>query len=130
MNHAWNIVSLDGHYFHIDLTWDDSDDEKISYNYFLKSDSQIKDDSNHSSWKLSAPSSLHDFQGGTLPECSEIMGDLNSDSDVNVADLVLLNKYLLNNPDCENLDKSLADLNFDGNTDVFDLVSMRKNILE
>ena len=129
VNHAWNIVNLDGHYFHIDLTWDDSD-ENINYNYFLKSDNQIKDGNNHSSWKLSAPSSLHDFQGNTLPECSEIMGDLNSDIDVNVADLVLLNKYLLNNPDCGNLEKSLADLNFDGYTDVFDLVNMRKNILE
>lgn len=130
VNHAWNIVNLDGHYFHIDLTWDDSDDEKISYNYFLKSDNQIKDGNNHSSWKLSAPSSLHDFQGGTLPECSEIMGDLNSDSDVNVADLVVMSSHLLGNQALGDDKISLSDINFDGNTDVFDLVNMRKNILE
>lgn len=34
-NHAWNIVKLDGTWYHVDCTWDDSNDV-ISRKYFLK----------------------------------------------------------------------------------------------
>lgn len=39
MNHAWNLVKIDGAWYHMDVTWDDcmSIDTFISYNYFLQS---------------------------------------------------------------------------------------------
>ncbi len=39
MNHAWNLVRVDGQWYHMDVTWDDcmSIDTFISYNYFLQS---------------------------------------------------------------------------------------------
>ena len=57
------------------------------------------------------------------------MGDVNTDGDINIADMVKLESYLLGKeqPD-ENL--VLSDLNFDGNTDVFDMIQMRKKITE
>ena len=37
--HAWNQVKIDGNWYNIDLTWDDTDDERIlEYKYFLLSD--------------------------------------------------------------------------------------------
>lgn len=43
MNHAWNLVKLDGEWYHIDVTWDDavSYPSYISYDYFLQSDAGI-----------------------------------------------------------------------------------------
>lgn len=34
-NHIWNLVYLDGKWLHLDLTWDDTDNEKYNNNYFL-----------------------------------------------------------------------------------------------
>lgn len=42
-SHMWNIVSIDGKNYHLDLTWDDYDetDENLSHSYFNLSDSVI-----------------------------------------------------------------------------------------
>lgn len=55
MNHAWNIVNIDGSWYHVDCTWDDP---KFTYNgvqikmlyykYFMKSDSGLPSD--HFGW--------------------------------------------------------------------------------
>lgn len=45
--HAWNMIELDGEWYHIDLTFDDptgTDENNISYNYFLITDEQISQD--------------------------------------------------------------------------------------
>ncbi|MDE6665118.1 MAG: leucine-rich repeat protein, partial [Ruminococcus sp.] len=126
-NHAWNVIRLGGHYFHSDTTWDDSNDAEISYDWFLRSDDEVKaETSSHSSWKLNVPSPLHSFQSAELPLCEYSMGDINTDGDVNVADLVQLNKYIVGKSSVTKNDIVLADLNYDGVTDVFDMVCMRK----
>ena len=38
VNHMWNMVELDGRWYNMDITWDDSDEGNISYRFFLKSD--------------------------------------------------------------------------------------------
>ena len=83
----------------------------------------------HASWKIPVISSIHNFQDNITPECAYSMGDINTDGNVNVADMVKLDRYILNSekPD-DNL--VLSDLNFDGITDVFDMIEMRKKVTE
>lgn len=45
--HAWNLVSIDGNWYHLDTTWNDVDSAEpyaISYEYFLVSDEKLSQD--------------------------------------------------------------------------------------
>ena len=45
--HAWNLVKVDGHWFHIDTTWNDPLPDRgkgVRYDYFLVNDSQLQKD--------------------------------------------------------------------------------------
>ena len=64
MMHAWNLVKVDGSWYHVDITWDDSNTlpTRISYAYFLQSDAGLtaidagkSDDGRHHGWKAAQP---------------------------------------------------------------------------
>lgn len=59
-----------------------------------------------------------------------LTGDVNKDGKLNVADLVILEKWLLSADDTEIEDWKTADLNSDNVLDVFDLCLMRKALIE
>ncbi|MBQ1413133.1 MAG: Ig-like domain-containing protein [Clostridia bacterium] len=41
--HGWNLIQLDGNWYHIDVTWDDSDtSDYVYYRYFLVNDAEIR----------------------------------------------------------------------------------------
>lgn len=44
--HQWNLVKIEGQWYHLDATWDDSNDydDYIFYSYFNITDSRIKED--------------------------------------------------------------------------------------
>lgn len=47
MNHGWDIVRIDGKYYHLDTTWDDPVPDRpgvVIYNYFNLTDSEISKD--------------------------------------------------------------------------------------
>lgn len=54
MRHMWNLVKLDGKWYHVDVTWGDPTYDKcgnVSHKYFLVSDDTMKDfEHRHHSW--------------------------------------------------------------------------------
>ncbi len=54
LSHEWNTVCLDGEWYHMDITWDDEDDEgflgQISHEYFLCSDAEFMRGEHASEW--------------------------------------------------------------------------------
>lgn len=56
MDHAWNLVLLDGNWYHADATWDDPTSDvygRCRHHYFLLSDEAIADeDHGHYNWDI------------------------------------------------------------------------------
>ena len=65
-----------------------------------------------------------------IPDEPASSGDVNGDGEFNVADLVLLQKWLLDVPDTHLENWKAADLCEDDNLDVFDLCLMKKKLFE
>ena len=129
-SHAWVIVTIGGHNFHVDPTWDDGDD--IIYDWFMRSDDQIVHDADHSSWRISQPSSMHSFQGKELPVCAEIMGDVNGDSIADARDAsAILKAYTMLSAGCEtDIDPVLADYDFSGSITAVDASKVLRDYAE
>jgi len=127
-DHAWNIVKVNGNYFHVDATWDDG--ENVSHDWFLKSDRELKESGgSHAEWKVDIRSSLHSFQKDVLPECRYSMGDVNADEEINIADLVCLQNHILRQKELNNENWVMSDMTFDGRIDVFDVVMLRQKLI-
>ncbi len=63
-----------------------------------------------------------------LAESSPV-GDINADGKINVADMVLLQKYLLGTYEFASEQFAASDFNYDGRTDVFDMCLMRAELI-
>ncbi|MDE6035820.1 MAG: GBS Bsp-like repeat-containing protein [Ruminococcus sp.] len=63
-------------------------------------------------------------------EAEVVSGDINADGNLNTADLILIQKWLLGVPDAKLDNWENADLCKDGVIDVFDLIEMRKLLTE
>ena len=53
MNHAWNVVKIDGNYYHVDCTWDDPVPDRmgmVDHTNFLVSDTVMENGNSHYGW--------------------------------------------------------------------------------
>ena len=64
MNHAWNIVRLDGEYYQVDVTWDDPTYDKIGrarHYYMFISDATFKSSRKHYGWTVTTATEATDI---------------------------------------------------------------------
>lgn len=111
--HAWNLVSVGGGWYHVDVTWDDG---TSSTTYFLKSDKSMSKDHRWSASRY--PVCPYDW--GEAPSGNVLFGDANADGTVNILDLVAIIDYIVSGKQLDSLTN--ADTNEDGDVDILDLV--------
>ena len=66
MNHAWNLIKLDGKYYQVDVTWDDPTRDLVGracHSYMFCSDEVFKDASHgHHDWVVTSGSEVVDYK--------------------------------------------------------------------
>ena len=96
--------------------------ENHGYVYFLRTDGSI--------WKYNLDTQQwQEAIAGTVPIPETIKGDINADGVFNVADVVLLQKWLLAVPDTKIADWKAGDFCEDDRLDVYDLCLMKRELL-
>lgn len=71
-SHAWNIVQIDGEWYHVDTTWDDPIPDRegyVRYDYFMKSDSYMSRD--HFNWTADHTCTSSQYDQADLPDSFE-----------------------------------------------------------
>ena len=75
MKHAWNLVKIDGAWYHVDITWDDNKSHPTltSYTYFLQSDAGLvaidaarKEADRHRAWATAKAASDTKYDGAAF----------------------------------------------------------------
>ncbi len=125
--HAWNIVRIGDHYFHMDVTYADSFSSGINYGRFLTSDEQNYEFNND--WHLKKPSSLFNYDDDTvLPECPNMLSDVDMNGTVDDYDYEYICMYIKGDIEIAKGDEVLADLDYDGDISENDAQILMVNI--
>ncbi|PZD95499.1 transglutaminase [Paenibacillus sambharensis] len=69
--HAWNLVQLDGSWYHLDVTWDDPVPDvlgQVRYDYYLRTDKQMRQDHE---WTKGYPASAEPYAEALAGKGSE-----------------------------------------------------------
>lgn len=119
--HAWNIVKINGNWYHVDVTWDDqSFDErdpgfsKVNrYEHFLCPDAVINTGHGKYNWSSEQDSSLHKGASVATDYNYYRLGDVNNDFIYNSKDQNVFDN-LANGTTPNSMQKIRGDLNFDG----------------
>ena len=135
--HAWTMVKLGNHYFHVDTCHDDGN--TIKYTHFLKTDKQLQltCSAGHSRWSVDNPDNQgmsesyaiypvprYFYDDSVTPVCRYPIGDLNMDTHINGDDYELLWDALTGKVTIPGGDLILADVNYDGKIDYNDLFKL------
>lgn len=119
VSHAWNLVKLNGKWYHMDVTWDDlfKDHPDLypgfsTYTYCFAPDSLINDPNDeHAKYYWSAGGNLKKGYDVATTDLRKL-GDVNGDGKYNSADVTAIKNYIGKTVSDSVL--AVCDLNFDG----------------
>ena len=121
-NHAWNIIKLNGKWYHVDVTWDDELIDKYHqpnrrYENFLCPDSVFNADTNdHSVYNWYSVSDSSVYKGANVATDFNygLLGDMNNSATFDSADRQIMSQ-IVNQTYQPGIDQKVrGDLNFDG----------------
>ena len=69
------------------------------------------------------------YSGEVLTASTENYGDMNSDGDISVSDVIILHKYLHGVKSLTKKEYEVADINADGLVNIFDFVHLKKEVI-
>ncbi len=131
ISHIWNLVEIDGKWYHVDLTWDDSVGVR-SRRHFLLSDA-VAAERGHKDWY-----STEEFVCDSEKYADDVFddwfkdvhfsGDGDHSGEVDLADLLYLRR-LVSSGEVAELCENCADINVDGVLDTSDIAYFRKKLL-
>ena len=73
-NHIWNVIRLNGKWYHVDVTWDDSDGGGYSYVFFCVTDAGLKNVKNHENFNPAV--SCTDYKGSYIYRSKYLREDI------------------------------------------------------
>ncbi|GEM_PF-2714372 len=135
LNHAWNVIFLDEHWYHVDVTYD----------LFLYSDSELHEydltrglytteiDGEEISFYMHEP--YQAFYSFALPDTSQSYekplsaGDANADGSINILDVITMNRAVLGKESLTEAQLRAVDFNQNGKPDSEESLAMLKYIV-
>ena len=132
--HAWNMVGMDdGKYYWLDATWDDQPYEQFQHDYFLVGNHNFTDhvadspEGTGANFLYALPGAsdadyVYNPNGGS--EEAVTKGDINSDSNINLVDLMLCLNHVGRKELLEGKALAAADINNDNTVNLVDLMRL------
>ena len=121
-NHSWNIIKLNGKWYHVDVTWDDEIIDKYHqpncrYAFFLCPDyvfNSSTDEHSQYNWYSINDSSI--YKGANVANDFNyvLLGDMNNSTTFDSTDSQILKQIINKTYQPNNDQKVRGDLNFDG----------------
>ncbi len=120
--HAWNIVKLGNHYFHVDICYADYF-EPTSYDRFMFNDEECA--VYNGKWSVFKPSALYNYaKDAQTPECPYTLGDINMDGSKDNSDVEFICSFIRGDVTIDEGDSVLADMDFDGSLSLMDAMKL------
>lgn len=132
--HAWNMVGMDdGKYYWLDATWDDQPYEQFQHDYFLVGNHNFTDhvadspEGTGANFLYALPGAsdadyVYNPNGGSEEAVKK--GDINSDSNINLVDLMLCLNHVGRKELLEGKALAAADINNDNTVNLVDLMRL------
>ena len=129
ISHMWNLVKLDGEWYHVDVTWDDTADNVASHRHFLLSDRMARERGHRDWYSVGAFScNSEKYANGDIESLLHgafLIGDADHDGEASLTDLLLLRRR-----ERGMICAHCADIDGDGTVDDEDVFFLRMKILE